>query len=158
MNEQEFRKKVLEQRKDRLERVDGVAVVFRQGGRYLMAYNENWESLSFPSTKRRQFVFEGVFPKPLLEEVEVAAARAAFEVLLRSVDPDELGKPAFELEDVAQSLRDGEWKLYVFSVYVIDWPAGEIANPDAITEWMTKAEILRRLPVSPTARAIAERL
>ena len=158
MNEQKFRKKVLEESKDRLNRVEGVVLVFQQGDRFLLEFNENWETFAFPSTKRREFVFEGVFPKPLLEEDSVAAARAAFEILCRTTDPAEIGKPKFRFEDIIQSMRDGSWKVYHFAVYVLDWPAGETANPGRITEWLTKEEILKRQPISPTAVAILEKL
>lgn len=158
MNEREFRRKVMEEMSGGLPQVRAVAVVFRCEGRYLLEFNEKWGGLTFPATTLREFVHEHVFPEPVLEDPQVAAARAAFVHTETSFTREEIGEPAFSLRILEQSQRDGQWKAYHTDVYVLDWhPAAEPMG-DRPTEWMTKEEIAEHLPVSPTARAIAEKL
>lgn len=94
---------MFEETKECLSRAEGVVLVSQQGDRFFLEFNENRETFAFPSTKRREFIFEGVFPKPLTEEESIAAARSAFEILCRTSDRDYF--PASSREDIANTIR-----------------------------------------------------
>jgi hypothetical protein len=83
-----------------------------------------------------------------------AAARAAAEWLGRTCEPEFLD----EFGEWQQSDRDGIWKRYnlqCFRVPVEDEPR---LVAGAIAEWLTPADFLSRLPISPTARHVIAKL
>lgn len=137
-----------------------VAVIIHDG-KILAEHNPRWASFTLPMTKLRQWNDPETSGPPRQEDPRVAAARAASEVLGRSLTADELPEePAREPVRFQQGDRTGEWRRYEFHVYKITLSGNVRLAEGVIAEWLTRLELLDkgREPISKTARLLLREL
>jgi hypothetical protein len=130
-------------------------------GKILAVYNPLWRAFTLPMTRRQRWRDPDVEQDERIEDWRDAAARAAAEILGRTLAPPEMiPTRVLDMPDYEQSDRDGIWKRYHFQVFKVQ--LGEIVGlvDGSMSEWLTRAELRDedRRPISPTARALAKEL
>lgn len=142
----------------------GVAII-RHQGKVLLVYNPRWGAFTLPMSKRHERADPRLPDGRHVESYQSAAARAAAEVLGRTV-PAFPSEPAFVLPKFDQSDSDGQWKRYCFQAFELELPAdfdpqrpGSLA-PGAVVEFLTDVEVgdMSRMPISDTARDLIAQL
>lgn len=130
----------------------GVALIM-SGDKVLVAFNPRWGTFSLPMSKQRTLEDPRVPLGKRTEEWHEAAARAAAEILGRTL-VDFPSKPVADVPEYQQSDSDFRWKRYHFQVFRIDVGPDRKVAPCVAAEWLTTAEMTEdgRVPVSKTAR------
>ena len=124
----------------------------------LIDWNPRWGCFTLPMTKIRQWHNAGGHVDPESETPLSAAIRAAAEALRRPLSQSELPTTPEELELQPyshRSYRDGKWKRYGRTVFVIR-PADPIPAQDLA--WVTPDEVETCRPISPTAIEVVRAL
>lgn len=135
-----------------------VVLVRDDTGRCLVDFNDAWGSFTFPMTKVREQPAVQPDGPTGREEPQAAACRAVAEVLGRPLPPGLLQALACEVPPYRQSGRDGEWKRYTFRLFELTAKFDPKPLPGHSAAWLTRAELKRCEPMSPTVRKILDAL
>ena len=133
-----------------------VALIQRDG-RFLTVYNPKWMAFTFAMTKLREWSDPETPPIKREESWDFAAARAAAEVLGRTITDLTF---AFDYPEYRQSDREGVVRRYRFQVFSTAAKKDNALVPGTVFEWLTAEEILdkKRMPISPTAQELIRQL
>jgi len=135
-----------------------VVVIRDAEGRVLLDYNDNWGAFTLPMSKRHVLPPATEHGQPLTETPEVAASRAAAEMVGRPLDPATLTRVDAAIDPYNQSGRDGQWKRYTYTVFVLTLTDEPKPLPGHVAVWVTKSELKVLQPLSPTVARVLSAL
>jgi len=142
---------------DDLSRIDVVVTVIYCDDSLLMVFNDKWGAFTIPMTKLRHRPLGTQANRTRWELGADAAMRNVGECL--GITSDRTPGLLADVGDVRQSERDGRIRFYHFQVYGFRADRQQAAA-GVTAKWLAPDEILdsARSPISPTARALVERL
>lgn len=124
----------------------------------LAAYNHRWGSFTLPMTRRKKWQDPTVDLGVREEEWSTAGARAAAEILGRTLPPKQCPKLISELKEYRQSGEDGVWKIYSFQIFALPVPPNIQLMTGVVAQWLSPADFLENQPISSTARYLISHL
>ena len=140
-------------------KVDVAVAMIACGEKILAVHNPKWGAFSLPMTKRRKWRGPPVRPGAKDEEWQMAASRAAAEVLGRTLAPEELPQPLDQVFEYRQNDADGIWKFYNLHIFKMRLPKPPASlGFGVVAEWLTVEQLHQRVPVSSTVRYLLKEL
>lgn len=142
---------------EQFEKVEVAVAIIVRDGRILAVLNREWGAYTLPMTKRRRWHDPRTTAGPEHEDWSDAAVRARAECV--SGTTTEVPRQLFTEHEFQQSDRDGKWKSFVFSAYLIRLDTDAAISGQARCEWLSLPEFLdeNRRPISKTARHVLVR-
>ena len=142
---------------DGVSRIDVVATVISCKDSLLLVFNDKWGAFTIPMTKLRHRPLGPQARRTQWELGADAAMRNVGECL--GISTGQTAGLMADVGDIRQSERNGQINHYHFQVYGFQTDRQQAAA-GVTANWLTPDEILdpTRSPISPTARALVERL
>lgn len=139
--------------------VETAVLVLVRDGQLLAVYNEPWGAFTLPMTKRRQEPGPTPDAEPQLEAADSTAVRVVAETLGRPLGENERPERVkLDLQPYRQSDRDGQWKRYTHSVFVLRTQEEPRPVDGAAWIWLDPKDAPKLSPVSPTLQDIVSHL
>lgn len=135
-----------------------VAAVLITGQGILAVLNRPWGSFTLPMTKRRKWLDAQISAGFREEDWQITATRAVAEVLGRTFTRRELPKFCLEVRQYKQSDMDGQWKVYDFQVFTLAFTERPPLAQGVTGEWLSREDLRKREPISPTTRYLLTQL